>query len=173
MLLDLYMETCLERNMSIREICLLCRIAKSRIRTSNTCVKGTNLQRAEGGGGGTSVIFCSTLGSLFCIRGVSSLNLSRITSYRKGKSKVKCTLVHALRLFTGRTVHRWSRGIALPFHDHDTRRGWGGSVTPKPLFTLGKDPVLIVQEGVGPRDGLDRSGKFRPHRDSILGPSSP
>jgi hypothetical protein len=29
------------------------------------------------------------------------------------KVKVKCTLVEALRLCTGRTAHRWSRGIAL------------------------------------------------------------
>ena len=38
-----------------------------------------------------------------------------------------------------------SRGIALPFHDHGTWRGWGVSVTPRPLFTPGKDPVPIVQ----------------------------
>ena len=31
--------------------------------------------------------------------------------------KVKCTLVQALRLCTGRTTHRGSRGIALLFHD--------------------------------------------------------
>jgi len=37
--------------------------------------------------------------------------------------KVNCTLIQALRLCTGRTAHRGSRGIALPFHDHDTRRG--------------------------------------------------
>jgi hypothetical protein len=36
--------------------------------------------------------------------------------------KVKVTLVQALRLCTGRTAHRGSRGIALPFHDHSTRR---------------------------------------------------
>ena len=35
--------------------------------------------------------------------------------------RVKCTLVQALRLCTGRTVHRGSRGIALLFHDHGTR----------------------------------------------------
>ena len=35
----------------------------------------------------------------------------------KGKVKVKCTLVQALRLCTGRTAHRGSRGIALLFHD--------------------------------------------------------
>ena len=40
-----------------------------------------------------------------------------------GKVKVKCTLVQALRLCTGRTAHRGSRGIALLFHDHGTRRG--------------------------------------------------
>jgi hypothetical protein len=37
--------------------------------------------------------------------------------------KVKCTLVQALRLCTGRTAHRGSRGIALLFHDHGARRG--------------------------------------------------
>jgi len=39
------------------------------------------------------------------------------------KGKIKCTLVQALRLCTGRTAHRGSRGIALLFLDHDTRRG--------------------------------------------------
>ena len=40
----------------------------------------------------------------------------------KGK-KVKVPLVQALGLCTGHTVHRGSRGIALPFSDHGTRRG--------------------------------------------------
>ena len=62
------------------------------------------------------------------------------------KGKVKWTLVQALRLCTGRTAHRESRGIALLFHDHGTRRGWVVSVTPRPLFTPGKDPVPTVQE---------------------------
>jgi hypothetical protein len=34
-------------------------------------------------------------------------------NFAKGKKKVKCTLVQALRLCTGRTAHRGSRGIAL------------------------------------------------------------
>ena len=42
---------------------------------------------------------------------------------KKIKVKVKVTLVQALRLCTGRTAHRGSRGIALLFHDHGTRRG--------------------------------------------------
>ena len=62
------------------------------------------------------------------------------------KVKVKVTLVQTLRLCTDRTAHSGSRGIALPFHDHGTRRGLGVSVTPRPLFTPGKDPVPIVQE---------------------------
>ena len=43
--------------------------------------------------------------------------------------KVKCTLVQALRLCTGRTAHRGSRYIALLFHDHGTR------VAPQPVWT--------------------------------------
>jgi len=62
------------------------------------------------------------------------------------KEKVKCTLVQALRLCTDRTAHRGSRGIALLFLDYGTRRRWGVSVTPQPLFAPGKGPVPIVQE---------------------------
>ena len=39
------------------------------------------------------------------------------------KVKIKCTLVQPLRLCTGPTAHRGSRGIALLFLDHDARRG--------------------------------------------------
>jgi hypothetical protein len=45
-----------------------------------------------------------------------------IKSSNKSK-QVKCTLVQALRLCTGRTAHRGSRGVALLFHDRGTRRG--------------------------------------------------
>ena len=41
----------------------------------------------------------------------------------KKKVKVKCTLVQGLRLCTGHTAHTGSRGIALLFLDHGTRRG--------------------------------------------------
>ena len=37
--------------------------------------------------------------------------------------KVKCTLVQALKLCTGRTAQKGSRGIALLFLDRGTRRG--------------------------------------------------
>ena len=43
----------------------------------------------------------------------------KIPDYQK--VKVKCALVQALRLCTGRTTHRGSRGIAILFHDHGTR----------------------------------------------------
>jgi hypothetical protein len=88
--------------------------------------------------------------------------------------KVNCTLVQALRLCTGRTAHRGSRGIALPFLDHGTTRGWGVSVTPRPLFTPGKDPVPIVQvTGWVPGPVWKGAENLASHRDSIPGPSSP
>ena len=68
------------------------------------------------------------------------------SAIRQFKVRVKCTLVQALRLSTGHTAHRGSRGLALLFLDHGTRRGLGVSVTPRPLFTPRKDPVPIVQE---------------------------
>ena len=74
------------------------------------------------------------------------------------KVKVKCTLVHALRLCTGRTAHRGSRGIALPFHDLGTRRGWGVSFTPRPLFTPGKTRYPLYRRLSGPQG---RSGHVR------------
>jgi len=43
-------------------------------------------------------------------------------------------------------AQRVGRGIALLFLDRGTRRGWVVSSTPRPHFTPGKDPVLIVQE---------------------------
>ena len=87
--------------------------------------------------------------------------------------KVKCTLVQALRLCTGRTVHRGSRGIALPFHDHG-RRGWSQRHTPVALFPQDRPGTHCTGGWVGPRAGLNRCEKFRPpHRNSIPGPSSP
>ena len=52
--------------------------------------------------------------------------MTRVGSQRHSKNKmvkVKCTLVLALRLCTGRTAYGGSRGIALLFHDHGSRRG--------------------------------------------------
>jgi len=64
-----------------------------------------------------------------------------------------------------------SRGIALPFLDHGTRRGWGVSVTLWLLFTPGKDTVPIVQDaGWAPEpvwtgaENLDSTGFRSPDR---------
>ena len=59
---------------------------------------------------------------------------------------VKCTLVQALRLCTGRTAHRGSRGIALLFHDQGCRRREGSASHPGRSLPSGKEPVPIVQE---------------------------
>jgi len=92
--------------------------------------------------------------------------------FRKGK--VKCTLVQALRLCTGRTAHRGSRGIALLFHDHGTRRGWRGQRhAPTALYPRKRPGTHCTGSWVGVRAGLNRCGKSLPHRDSIPGPSSP
>jgi len=77
-----------------------------------------------------------------------TLDYLRDSVFFSSRRKIKCTLVQAQRRCTGRRAHRGSRGIALLIYDHGTRRGWEVSVTPRPLFTLGKDPVPIVQ-GVG------------------------
>ena len=88
----------------------------------------------------------------------------------KREGGVKCTPVQALRLCTGRTVHRGSRGITLPFHDHGTRSGWGVSVTPRPFCTPGKDPVPIIQKvGWAPGPVWAGCGKSHLYRDSIPG----
>jgi len=75
-----------------------------------------------------------------------------------GKVKVKCTLVKALRLCTGRTAHRGSRGIALLFLDHGTRKGWGVSATPRALVTPGKTRYSLYRRQGGPQG---RSGQVR------------
>jgi hypothetical protein len=91
--------------------------------------------------------------------------------YPRTVQPVKCTLVQALRLCTGRTARSGSRGIAVTFYDHGIRRV---SVTPRPLFSPpGKPGIHCTGGWVGTRAGLDRCGKSRPHRDSIPGPSSP
>ena len=73
--------------------------------------------------------------------------------------KVTCTLVQALRLSTGRTAHRVSRGIALLFHDHGTRRGGEGSASrPGSSLPPGKTRYPLYRRLGGPRG---RSGQVR------------
>ena len=72
--------------------------------------------------------------------------------------KVNCTLVQALRLCTGCTAHRGSRGIALPFHDHGTRRGEGSASRPGRSLPLGKTRYPFYRRLGGPQG---RSGQVR------------
>jgi hypothetical protein len=60
-----------------------------------------------------------------------------------------------------------SRGKALLFLDHGTRRGWVVSSTPRPHFTPEKDPVPILQEAGWAPGPVWTGGKSRPHRESI------
>jgi len=82
----------------------------------------------------------------YCNRDITPLVFVSIGSQLACRSWSKCTLVQARRLSTGRTAHTGSRGIALLFLDHSTRRGWVVSVMPRPLITPRKDPVPTIQE---------------------------
>ena len=64
----------------------------------------------------------------------------------------------ALRLCTGRTAHRGSRGIALPFHDHGTRREWGSASRPGYSLPPGKTRYPLYRMLGGPQG---RSGQVR------------
>ena len=87
--------------------------------------------------------------------GVPVLSLSPLegqflqnSSFVIKEKKVKCPLVQALRLCTGRKAHSGSRGIALPFHDHGIRREWGVRVTPGRSLPTGKTRCPLLQEAV-------------------------
>jgi len=77
--------------------------------------------------------------------------------------KVKCSR------YRPSVARRVGRGIALLFHDHDTRRGWVVSSTPRPHFTPGKDPVPILQEAVWAPEPVWTGRKSRPLWDLIPG----
>jgi len=92
---------------------------------------------------------------------------------RPGK-KVKCTLVQAMRLCTGRMTHRGSTGIALLFLDHGTRMGIRFQRhAPTVLYPRGRPGTHCTGGWVGPRASLDRCGKSRSPLGFDPGPSSP
>ena len=72
--------------------------------------------------------------------------------------KVKYTLVQTLRLCTGRTAHRGSRSIALPFHDHGTRSGEGSASRPGLSLPPGRTRYSLYRR-MGGLQG--RSGQVR------------
>jgi hypothetical protein len=69
-----------------------------------------------------------------------------------------CTVVQALRLCTGRTAHRGSRGIALPFHDHGTRRGEASASRPGRSLPPEKTQYPLYRRLDGPHG---RSGQVQ------------
>ena len=74
------------------------------------------------------------------------------------KANVKCTLVQTLRLCTGRTAHRGSRGIALPFHYHALEGGEGSASRPSRSLSPGKTRYQLYRR-LGGTQG--RSGQVR------------
>jgi hypothetical protein len=78
------------------------------------------------------------------------------------KVKVKCTLVQALRLCTVRMAHRGSRGIALLFHDHSTRRGEGSASRPGHSLPTGKTWYLLYRRLGGPQGRSGQVWKISP-----------
>jgi len=86
------------------------------------------------------LLFCREITVVYCKNHAEYVIVSRAYVLRT-KSKVMCTLVQPLRLCKDCTAHRGSRGIALLFHNHGTRRKWGVSVTPRSPFTPRKDPM--------------------------------
>jgi hypothetical protein len=85
-----------------------------------------------------------------------------------GKVKVKCTLVQAVRLCTGRTAHRESRGIAIPFLDHGTRKGWGSALRLGRSLLPGKTRYPLYRRLGGPQgpSGQERKILTPPGFDS-------
>ena len=78
------------------------------------------------------------------------------------KKKVKRTLVQALKLCTGRTARRGSRGIALPFHDHGTRRGVGSASRPGRSLTPGKNRYALYTRLGDPQGRFGQVRKISP-----------
>ena len=72
--------------------------------------------------------------------------------------RVEFTLVQVLSLCTGRTAYRASRGIALPFHDHGTRRSEGSASRPGRFLLPTKTRYPFYRRLGGPRG---RSGEVR------------
>jgi hypothetical protein len=72
--------------------------------------------------------------------------------------EVKCTLVQALRHCIGCTAHSGSRGIALLFLEHGTRRGEGSASRPSSSLPPGNTRYPLYRRLGGPQG---RSGQVR------------
>ena len=100
--------------------------------------------------------------SRFCTQSWVLLLRSQSIYIDPVKVKVKCALVQALRLCTGRTAHRGSKGIAVPFHDHDTRRGEGSASSPGRSLPPGKTRYPLYRRLSGPQGRSEQVRKISP-----------
>jgi len=69
--------------------------------------------------------------------------------------------------FIGHAGPGWVEVCIYSFQDLGTRRGWGSAPRAGRHYTRGRASTHCTGGWVGPRAGLDRCGKSRPHRDSI------
>ena len=81
---------------------------------------------------------------------------------KKVKKKVKVTLVQTLGLCTGSTAHRGSRGIALLFLDHGTRRGEGSASRPGRFLPPAKTRYPLYRRLGGPQGWSGQARKISP-----------
>ena len=72
------------------------------------------------------------------------------------------TLVQTLRLCTGRTAHRESRGIALLFHDRGTRRGEGSASRPGRSLPPEQTRYALYRRLGGPQGRYGQVQKISP-----------
>ena len=80
----------------------------------------------------------------------------------KKLKNVKCALVQALGLCTGRTAHRGSRGIAVLFIDHGTRRGEESASRPGRSLPPGKTRYPLYRRLGGPQGRSIQVRKITP-----------
>ena len=116
-------------------------------------MKNTTIQQLQ--------TFCTTFISIKLSRNFQTLRIIFVLStlffsYSKGKSKGHP--VQALRLCTGRTAYRQSRGTVLPFHYHGIRRGVGSASRPGRSLPPGKTRYPLSR-GLGGSQG--RPGEVR------------
>ena len=95
-------------------------------------------------------------------RDVRGLTGFKVKEVRGAKVKVKYTIVQALRLCTGRTVHRGSRGITLVFLGHGTRRGEESASRPGCSLPSGKTRYPLYRKLGGPQVRYGQVRKISP-----------
>jgi len=90
----------------------------------------------------------------------------------RGQNSPACSLLNKIvkvkwSRYRPGVAQRVGKSLALFFHHRGIRRGWVVSSTARPHFTLGKDPVPILQEAGWAPGPVWPGGKSRNHRDSI------